>query len=305
MKIIHQHGYTDAEHAEFKSTIFTNTIKSLGQLIRAMSKLGIKFDENSRGELEQDAARVLYALEHRDDREPLQEDLVLNMKHLWQDAAIQACFKRANEFQLNDSARYFLDQLDRISDVDYLPNEQDILHARVQTIGIVEIKFPIRGLQFRVFDVGGQRSERRKWIHCFENVNAIIFFAALSEYNQVLDEDVKTNRMKESLGLFDSIFNSKWFVKSSFILFLNKKDLFEEKIKCDLLSAYFPDYDGPNEFEPASEFVKHKFLSLNKSDGKEIFCHLTCATDTQNMHFVLDAVTDLIITASLSGAGLF
>ncbi len=40
-------------------------------------------------------------------------------------------------------------------------------------------------LNFRVFDVGGQRSERKKWIHCFEDVTAIIFIVALSEYDQV------------------------------------------------------------------------------------------------------------------------
>ena len=111
-------------------------------------------------------------------------------------------------------------------------------------------------LNFRVFDVGGQRSERKKWIHCFEDVTAIIFIVALSEYDQVkllsnflletkikiiqielisffskvLVEDETTNRMHESLRLFDSICNNKWFVNTSIILFLNKKDLFSEKI---------------------------------------------------------------------------
>ncbi len=40
-----------------------------------------------------------------------------------------------------------------------------------------------------MFDVGGQRSERKKWIHCFENVTSIIFCVALSEYDQVLLEE--------------------------------------------------------------------------------------------------------------------
>ncbi len=88
----------------------------------------------------------------------------------------------------------------------------------------------LKDLNFRVFDVGGQRSERKKWIHCFEDVTAIIFIVALSEYDQVLVEDETTNRMHESLRLFDSICNNKWFVNTSIILFLNKKDLFEEKI---------------------------------------------------------------------------
>ena len=80
---------------------------------------------------------------------------------------------------------------------------------------------------FRIFDVGGQRNERRKWIHAFDNVNAVVFVAAMSEYDQVLFEDETQNRMEEALQLFDQIINSKWFKTTSMILILNKKDLFE------------------------------------------------------------------------------
>lgn len=86
-------------------------------------------------------------------------------------------------------------------------------------------------LNFKIIDVGGQRSERRKWIHCFEDVNAVLFVVAISEYNQVLMEDGVTNRMLESLKLFESIVNNKFFAATSFILFLNKEDLFDDKIK--------------------------------------------------------------------------
>jgi guanine nucleotide-binding protein G(o) subunit alpha len=305
MKIIHQHGYTEHELSEFKSVIFTNTIQSLVKLIRAMPTLNIEFNEGNRKEREQDIARVLYALEHRSDGEQFQPELVLNMKRLWHDPAIQACFKRANEFQLNDSAQYFLDQLDRISALNYLPTEQDILRARLQTTGIVEIKFSTKDMFFRVFDVGGQRSERRKWIHCFENVNAIIFCAALSEYDQMLAEDATMNRMTESLHLFETIFNNRFFVKTSFILFLNKRDLFEEKIKHSPLTACFPEYDGPNEFKPAALYIERQFRSIKISEGNDIYSHLTCATDTQNVQFVLYAVTDMIVIKNLAGSGLY
>ena len=95
-----------------------------------------------------------------------------------------------------------------------------------------------------MFDVGGQRSERKKWIHCFEGVTSIIFCVALSGYDLVLAEDEEMNRMMESMKLFDSICNNKWFVETSIILFLNKKDLFEQKIKYSPLSICFPEYKG-------------------------------------------------------------
>jgi len=95
-----------------------------------------------------------------------------------------------------------------------------------------------------MFDVGGQRSERKKWIHCFENVTTILFLVAISEYDQLLFEDETVNRMQEALTLFDSICNSRWFVKTSIILFLNKIDRFKEKLPFSPMKNYFPDYEG-------------------------------------------------------------
>lgn len=95
-----------------------------------------------------------------------------------------------------------------------------------------------------MFDVGGQRSERKKWIHCFENVTAVVFLAAISEYDQVLVEDEAANRMQEALTIFDSICNSKWFLQTSIILFLNKIDLFKKKLPASPLNQYFPEYTG-------------------------------------------------------------
>lgn len=91
---------------------------------------------------------------------------------------------------------------------------------------------------------GGQRSERKKWMHCFQDVTAVIFCVALSEYDLKLQEDDTTNRMMESIKLFKDICNSKWFTQTSMILFLNKKDLFAEKIKQVDLRVVFPEYTG-------------------------------------------------------------
>jgi guanine nucleotide-binding protein subunit alpha len=63
--------------------------------------------------------------------------------------------------------------------------------------------------QNSMFDVGGQRDERRKWIQCFNDVTAIIFVTACSSYNMVLREDPTQNRLRESLDLFKSIWNNR------------------------------------------------------------------------------------------------
>jgi guanine nucleotide-binding protein G(i) subunit alpha len=79
--------------------------------------------------------------------------------------------------------------LDRLSSLSYLPTQNDILRTRVKTTGIVETMFSYKHLNIKLVDVGGQRSERKKWIHCFEDVTAIIFCVAMSEYDLVLIED--------------------------------------------------------------------------------------------------------------------
>ena len=112
------------------------------------------------------------------------------------------------------------------------------------TTGIIETRFDMGNLSIHMFDVGGQRSERKKWIHCFEAVTCIIFCVALSEYDQVLLEVNSINRMEESLTLFGSIVNSAWFTRTSIVLFLNKIDIFRRKLLQVPLERYYPDYEG-------------------------------------------------------------
>ncbi|XP_077372577.1 guanine nucleotide-binding protein G(o) subunit alpha-like [Festucalex cinctus] len=112
------------------------------------------------------------------------------------------------------------------------------------------------------------------------------------------------NRMHESLKMFDSISNSKWFEETSIILFLNKKDIFQHKINKSPLSICFPEYTGPNTYEEGISFITSQFNSKNKSSTKEVYSHVTCATDTNNVQFVFNAATDVIIADSLRRSGL-
>lgn len=83
----------------------------------------------------------------------------------------------------------FLEDIDRFFAPSYLPTDQDILRTRLRTTGISETIFDLGSLTYRMFDVGGQRSERKKWIHVFDNVNVVLFLAAISGYDQALVED--------------------------------------------------------------------------------------------------------------------
>jgi len=161
-------------------------------------------------------------------------------------------------------------------------------------------------------DVGGQRSERRKWLHCFVDVSAVIFLVAINEYDMVLEEDNRTNRMEESLKLFQKLTGSQWFEETSFILFLNKSDLFEEKIKRRPLKDFFEDYESfvtglensesRTEFDKSCEYIKTQYIDA--FNGARLYPFITCAIDTDNCNKVFAAVRDTVIANALAGAGL-
>lgn len=227
------------------------------------------------------------------------------ISELWNsDMGIKQCFARSNEFQLEGSTAFYFDNITKFADQNYLCTDEDILKGRIKTTGITETSFNIGSSKFKVLDAGGQRSERRKWINCFEGITSVLFVLAVSEYDQMLFEDERVNRMHEAIMLFDSLCNCKWFINTPFILFLNKIDLFEQKVKVSSIKNHFPDYQGkPGDVNQGLKYFEDIFLSLNRTN-KPIYAHRTCATDTQGMRFVLTAVTDMIIQQNLKKSGL-
>lgn len=127
-----------------------------------------------------------------------------------------------------------------------MPTEQDVLRARMPTTGIQEYAFVFEHIAFRVIDLPGQRHLRHMFTYCLEENPIIIFLASLSEYDQTLVESSGENRMRESVSLFRVILNNRYLRSSfvSFVLFLNKKDLLEEKILHSHLKDYFPQFNG-------------------------------------------------------------
>ncbi|KAI9299739.1 G-alpha protein [Cunninghamella echinulata] len=282
MKLIHDGGYVTEERESFKEVIFTNTIQSMKVTLMAMRQLSIEFD-NPHNEFN---ARLI--MEIPDQVDIFHQEIVDAIACLWEDRGVKHCVARSNEYQLNDSARYFFDSIARIGHPKYIPSDQDVLRSRVKTTGITETTFVVNNSTYRMFDVGGQRSE-----------------LAISEYDQMLAEDSKVNRLQEALTLFDSICNSKWFTKTSIILFLNKIDLFAEKLPKNPLSKYFSDYMGGDKYELACQYILQRFISLNaKQAEKQVYSHFTCATDTKQIKFVMAAVSDIVTHNTLRDVGL-
>lgn len=293
---IYGSGYNEEERQGFIPTVQCNAVSSMLMLVENCEQFGPPESEEGR-------LSKKFFDDKKDDT--MDKETVKHIKTLWADAGIQKTYEKRSNFQLVDSAKYFFDAIDRISEANYLPTKDDILRCRIRTTGITETAFKIDGNEFKMFDVGGQRNERKKWIHCFEDVTAVIFVAALSEYDQVLFEDEEKNRMEEALVLFEEICNSQWFRETAMLLFLNKRDLFALKIdKVPLtVCAAFQDYGGSG-YDEGVRYIEEEYLKKNQNQEKEVYCHVTCATDTSNVNAVFDAVKDIIIRESLRDAGL-
>ncbi|CAG9765134.1 unnamed protein product [Ceutorhynchus assimilis] len=295
MRIIHGAGYSEEDKISFVKLIFQNIFMAMQSMLKAMDLLNIQYGDKANEEKAELVKDIDY--ETVTSFEASYADAI---QDLWNDSGVQECYDRRREYQLTDSAKYYLSDLDRIRAEGYLPSEQDILRARAPTTGILEYPFDLDSIIFRMVDVGGQRSERRKWIHCFENVTSIIFLVSLSEYDQILFESENENRMEESKALFKTIITYPWFQNSSIILFLNKKDLLEEKIMTSHLIDYFPDFEGQKQDHIAArEYMLKMYLKENPDPERACYSHFTTATDTENIKLVFCAVKDTIMQSAL------
>lgn len=296
MKILYGAGFSQDELQSHTAHIYSNilvaikAILSAAETFKLSDQVGCKSEFNLVMEAEDDAA--------------VDGAMGAAIKALWADKAIQDTWDKRADYQVVETNAKFFDDIDRIAADDYVPTQDDFLKCRVRTSGIIEEHYIIDGINFVMFDVGGQRNERKKWIHCFEDVTAVIFVVGLSEYDQMLYEQADQNRMIEALQLFQEIVNNQFFKSSSMILFLNKKDLFETKVMKVAIKDSFPDYTGPEkDFDAGVNYFTKEFLSKSADQSKEIFVHVTCATDTGNVKVVFEACKDTILKANLLDSG--
>jgi len=276
--------------------VYSNIVSAVKILYEASKRYGYEVRDEAKAE------RVHQVEETKQITEAIWKDLI----DTWRDPALAKAWKRASELQLADSAKYFFNEVERIASAGtaYVPTVEDIVHARQMTTGIMEIGWEWEGYTFRMIDVGGQRTHRRKWLHAFEGVTIIVYCVALSEYDQLLREDEVTNRMHESLSLFESLVNSEWFYKTPFLIFFNKNDLFAEKIKEVDLNVCWPEYSGGTNYDNALKFIRDKFLSKDqkRAANRQLYDHITTATSTENIKQVFEVSKHIFIAKGLGSA---
>ncbi|KAH8806758.1 guanine nucleotide binding protein, alpha subunit [Flagelloscypha sp. PMI_526] len=237
------------------------------------------------------------------------KDLVLE---LWEHHTVKALF-RARRIRLEESAPFFLDSIERISQPDYVPSIDDILNVRLQTLGVVEHHFKIDMFgvvyDWKMYDVGGARGQRHAWIPFFDDATAIIFLAPISAFDQYLDEDSKINRIDDSLQLFTAICSNKLLEKAHLVLLLNKADLLKKKLASGVrVKRYITSYgDRQNDYENVSSYFKAHFVQVHrKKDSKKrtLFVHFTSMLDIQATRSIIVNVGESIIRKHIADSGL-
>ncbi|GMT07825.1 hypothetical protein PENTCL1PPCAC_29999, partial [Pristionchus entomophagus] len=301
MVIIHGKGeFTADEVRAYRQQIYQNVISAMRVLLDARAKLKIEWEkEEHAAHVEHftkfTVADLLRGIDHSTFIE-----VAARVVELWSDRAIRQTYDARHLFQITDSCSYFFDNISRVSQSDYHPTNKDILYCRKATRGITEHEFLIHKVPFRFIDVGGQRSQRQKWFQCFEDITSILFMVASNEYDQVILEDRRTNRVVEARSVFQTIANNKSFANVSIILFLNKTDLLQEKILKSDIRNYFSDFNGNHlESRDVQYFLVDKFENSRKDRHRPFFYHFTTAVDTDNIRRVFEDVRESILERNL------
>jgi len=232
---------------------------------------------------------------------------------IWEDSTIQQMLEK-RRVRLEASPGFFLNDVERIAARDYQPSDDDVIRARLRTLGVQEykIKFengPTQGSEWLIHDVGGSRTQRHKWIPFFDDCDAIIFLAPINCFDERLAEDRRVNRLEDSYMLWKAVCGSKLLQKTQMILFLNKCDLLEQKLRSGVrVKDYVRSYgDRSNDKETASKYFAQHFKDILKRHSPEprpFRVHMTSVVDTTATAVTLGIVQEIIFRSHLLAADL-
>jgi len=290
LKVIHKVPIDEQEIQNYRITIHNNTITSMQVFIEASEKFDQQFEDE-----EKQFVKSVKEFNFEDNKF-ITPEVGEAISKLWKTKVIQNAFSRRAEFWNLDAAPYYFEHVVRFCQEPFNPTEEDCIMARVRTTGIVVTEFDEGPVHFSVVDVAGQRSERKKWIHCFDDVKCLVFVVSLAGYNQVMFEDATHNRMHEALNLFQQISNNPFFASTPIFLFLNKKDLFESMIKDADLRKCFPEYTGGADIKVAMDFIQSEFEKrMDESGRKRLHVHFVAARYKRDIKYTWEELTNVLV----------
>ncbi|KAF8900438.1 guanine nucleotide binding protein, alpha subunit [Gymnopilus junonius] len=236
-----------------------------------------------------------------------------DIKTLWEDNIVGEALNR-RKVRLEDGPGFFINDADRIANRDYQPTDDDVIRARLRTLGVQEYKFIFdhgrtMGQEWRLYDVGGTRSSRAAWYPYFDDVDAIIFLAPISPFDEKLAEDRRVNRLEDSYLLWRSVCSCKLLSRTQIILFLNKCDLLQAKLQRGVrIRDSVPSFgDRKNDLQTATRYFQQHFKEIARNHSpvqRPFYVHLTSVIDTRSTAVTLGAVEESILREHLRLADL-
>jgi len=235
-----------------------------------------------------------------------------DIHELWNHPTVKGMLTK-RRLKLDEWSEFFLRHISRVASPQYVPTTDDILHARIQTMGVAEHIFDVnlhgRIVTWHLFDVGGARGQRHSWVPYFDDANAIIFVAPVSAFDQYLEEDPRTNRIDDSLQLFTQICSNALLKSVHLVLFLNKTDLLKAKIDRGLkVRKYITSFgERSNDYETVVQYFRAHFLQVhrrNNENRRVLYTHFTSVVDTKATQRIIGNVRDSIFRGYLQSAAL-
>jgi len=222
-----------------------------------------------------------------------------NIVTLWKSDVIKEAFEKRCEYwiQISSDADYYFDNAERFSDDNFEPTTEDLYSGKLKKKGVRDFVFKESGVQFALIDTREQSFDHRKWFRYFEDVVNIIFLASMDEYND-------TSRLNESLRIFSEL--TDIYSIHPCVLFLNKSDLFEEKIIKEPLDNFFDDIskEDAKSLEASCTFIKN--LYQQNFRGCKLYIYITCFIDTQTSatarKSIFTVARDSVLTNALKEA---
>lgn len=254
-------------------------------------------------------------MQTRDEAQEVIHSCSYDIMALWNDRLVREVLRR-RKIRLEESSGFFLNDLDRVTALNYTPNDDDVLRARLKTVGVSEYRCEMEavagresGTEWRIVDVGGSRSQRATWVPFFDDVDAIIFLAPISSFDQVLAEDRSVNRLEDSVLLWKAVCSNKLLANVDLVLFLNKCDILDAKLASGIrLSKYVRSYgDRPNDMETASKYFRSKFSAIHREYSplpRKFYGFCTTVTDTTTTAGILASVRDMVVRRHLKQSRL-
>ncbi|KAF8326013.1 G-protein alpha subunit-domain-containing protein [Cantharellus anzutake] len=240
--------------------------------------------------------------------------LAQDVKEVWEMPVVKEALAYCR-VRLEEYGGFFLNDIDRIAQPEYLPTNDDIIRCRIKTLGASAHYIPaksknplIKPKTFRIYDVGGSRSQRAAWVPYFENLNLIVFLLPLSAFDQFLEEDPHVNRLKDSLDLWKSIVTNPAILNVPIALLINKCDLAKAKLAEGVdIRTYITSYQGPNTFDGLVDYIKPRLqkLCLKVNPRRTLYVYYTVVSDCEKAGSLVNSLHDLIVRHSIEQATNF